>query len=192
MDASEYVLVDESNDFAFNLLREVSTKGEVDKSMVLSPISITYALGMLNNGATGETQAQINKVLGVSGQGTGGINEFCQKMIVNSPKLDNSTKVMLSNAILLNNNYQLKDEFRNKAITYYDATLEICDFKNMQTLNTINLWAKNHTEGLVDKALDDKDYNTEAVSYLLNATYFKGFWTTKFDKHSTTKMEFHT
>ena len=190
--ANEYVLVDESNDFAFNLFREISKKEDTDKSMVISSLSITYALGMLNNGATGETQAQINKVLGFSGQGADGINEFCHKMIVNSPKLDNSTKVMLSNAIFLNNKYQLKDDFRNKAITYYEATIESCNFEDMQTLNTINLWAKSHTEGLVNKALDEKDYNKKAVSYLLNATYFKGSWTTKFDKSATKDMEFKT
>ena len=192
LEAREYVLVDESNDFAFNLFREISKQGGTDKNLVISPLSITYALGMLNNGATGETQTQINKVLGFSGQGADGINEFCHKMIVNAPKLDSSTKVMLSNAIFLSNKYQLKDEFRNKAITYYDATLETCNFEDMQTLNTINLWAKNHTEGLVDKVLNERDYNKEAVSYLLNATYFKGSWATKFDKSATREMEFQT
>ena len=58
---SEQQLVTNGNDFAFNLFRQVSDE---KASIVLSPISITYALGMLNNGATGETLKQINKVLG--------------------------------------------------------------------------------------------------------------------------------
>ena len=107
---------------------------------------------------------------------------------------DKSINITFSNniSILGSNKYQLKDEFRNKAITYYDATLETCNFEDMQTLNTINLWAKNHTEGLVDKVLNERDYNKEAVSYLLNATYFKGSWATKFDKSATREMEFQT
>ena len=57
---SEQELVTANNDFAFNLFRVA----DAQNSTILSPISITYALGMLNNGAAGETQAQINKVLG--------------------------------------------------------------------------------------------------------------------------------
>ena len=69
---AEQELVTANNDFAFNLFRKAGprmTNGatgpsfpEPNKSTILSPISITYALGMLNNGAAGETQAQINKV----------------------------------------------------------------------------------------------------------------------------------
>ena len=56
--AQERELVQNNNDFALRLFG----KARDDKSMVLSPLSITYALGMLNNGATGETQQQINEV----------------------------------------------------------------------------------------------------------------------------------
>ena len=45
----ERVLVKKNNDFALNLFRQARD----NKSQVLSPLSITYALGMLNNGAAG-------------------------------------------------------------------------------------------------------------------------------------------
>ena len=53
---SEESLVHQNNDFSFRLLRTV--QGE--ESRILSPLSVTMVLGMLNNGATGETQQQIN------------------------------------------------------------------------------------------------------------------------------------
>ena len=55
----EQQLVSHNNEFAFNLFRKLAAE---EQSVIVSPISITYALGMLNNGAAGETQAQINKV----------------------------------------------------------------------------------------------------------------------------------
>ena len=58
---SELDMVNRSNEFAFNLFRMAQ---DGSNSQILSPISIIYALGMLNNGAAGETQAQINKVYG--------------------------------------------------------------------------------------------------------------------------------
>ena len=69
---AEQELVTSNNDFAFNLFRDLKP----EKSTILSPISITYALGMLNNGAAGETQAQINMVLGFGKTGADGINAF--------------------------------------------------------------------------------------------------------------------
>ena len=74
----ELGLVNHSNEFAFNLFR---TAQDGKKSQILSPISITYALGMLNNGACGETQEQINKVLGFGSVGADSINIFCYKML---------------------------------------------------------------------------------------------------------------
>ena len=71
---AELEMVNSSNEFAFNLFRTAQDEKE---SQILSPISITYALGMLNNGAAGETQAQINKVLGFGDTGADGINAFC-------------------------------------------------------------------------------------------------------------------
>ena len=58
---AEEELVNSNNEFAFNLFRIAGPRnpaardGSPEKSVILSPISITYALGMLNNGATGET-----------------------------------------------------------------------------------------------------------------------------------------
>ena len=75
---AEQEMVNSSNDFAFNLFRMAQDE---KVSQILSPLSITYALGMLNNGAAGETQEQINKVLGFGVIGASGINEFCYKML---------------------------------------------------------------------------------------------------------------
>jgi Serine protease inhibitor len=57
---TELQMVSSNNNFAFNLFRTA----QEDKSQILSPLSITYALSMLNNGATGETQQEINQTLG--------------------------------------------------------------------------------------------------------------------------------
>ena len=192
---AEQELVTANNDFAFNLFRKAGprmTNGasgpcftEPNKSTILSPISITYALGMLNNGAAGETQAQINKVLGFGETGADGINTFCQKMLTEAPKLDKLTKVMIANTIYMNQNYQLKPDFVTKAKDYYDAEPETRNFADGKTMDVINQWASDHTEKMIDKVLNEDEFDPSAVSYLLNAIYFKGAWAEKFDKTNT-------
>lgn len=192
---AEQELVTSNNDFAFNLFRKAGprmTNGaagpcftEPNKSTILSPISITYALGMLNNGAAGETQAQINKVLGFGETGADGINAFCKKMLTEAPKLDKLTKVMIANTIYMNQGYQLKPDFVTKAKDYYDAEPETRNFADGKTMDVINQWASDHTEKMIDKVLDNDEFDPTAVSYLLNAFYFKGAWAEKFDKANT-------
>ena len=185
---TEQELVKGSNDFAFNLFRKVTSQ----KSEIVSPISITYALGMLNNGAVGETQAEINKVLGFGDAGADGINDFCRKMLSEAPNLDKLTKVMIANTIYMNNDYELKPDFITKANTYYDAEPETRDFYDGKTRDIINKWGNDHTEGMIPEVLKEGEFDPSAVSYLLNAIYFKGAWAEKFDKGNTKNETFTT
>ena len=56
---AERKLVEQNSDFAFNLFRQTRDT----ENHVISPLSITYALGMLNNGADGITREEICQVL---------------------------------------------------------------------------------------------------------------------------------
>ena len=190
-------LVEASNDFAFNLFRALTLPGKsgaspagvaVSKSIVLSPLSITYALGMLNNGAAGQTQQQINNVLGYGDKGADAINTFCRKMLTESSTMDKLTKVSIANNIYMNTGYQLLPDFLSKAGQFYDAQPETRDFHDGKTRAVINRWASDHTEGMIKEVLTVDDFNANAVSYLLNAIYFKGIWQSKFNK-SETKTE---
>lgn len=184
---AEQEMVNQANEFAFNLFRSAQ---DPQQSQVLSPISITYALGMLNNGAYGRTQTQINQVLGFGESGADGINDFCYKLSKAAPDLDPTTKVMTANTIYVNKPYELKPEFVAKAKTFYGAEPETRDFYDGQTRDVINQWAADHTEQMVKEVLTVRQFNPDAVSYLLNATYFKGIWKKKFDKAMTADAPF--
>ena len=177
----ERALVKGSADFSFRLFKETRS----DINQVLSPLSITYALGMLNNGAAGVTREEICQTLGFGETGADGINAFCRKMLAEMPALDELTKVMLSNAIFLNQPRYFLPDFLDIAHTYYDAETQTRDFKDGETMDVINQWASEHTLGMIDQVLDVNTFDPEAASYLLNAVYFKGVWTLKFDKNET-------
>ena len=187
----EKQLVKQNNDFAFRLF---STARSIEpSSMILSPLSITYALGMLNNGAAGQTQQEISKVLGfgdVDAQ-----NEFCQKM-----KLELAgtawyapTRLNIANTIFVNKGmgWQVKDDFAQKASQYYMANPQNRDFRDGETRDVINQWASDHTEGMIKEVLSEPEFNPRAVSYLLNAIYFKGMWSNPFEAENTREESFN-
>ena len=186
---NEKKLVEQNNDFAFNLFRKIRD----GKSKVLSPLSITYALGMLNNGAGGQTQQEINTVLGfddVAAQ-----NEFCQKItngLLTAGYTDNTTKAILSNTIFVNKGrgYELQQDFTHTVNNYYYAYPQSRDFNDGETRGVINQWASDHTEGMVQEVLSEQEFDPNAVDYLLNATYFKGMWSRPFEIENTTDKPF--
>ena len=199
---AEQQMVGVSNEFAFRLFRAVTTPEESaaastgylreSKSVILSPISVTYALGMLNNGAAGETQQQINKVLGFGETGADSINNFCYKMLKGATNLDEKTKVMIANTIFMNSDlgFDLFPAFVSKAKAFYEAEPESRSFSDGKTRDVINQWASDHTEGMIKEVLSEPEFNPRAVSYLLNAIYFKGTWAKQFEKRQTESEEF--
>ena len=189
--AEEKELVQKNNEFALNLMREART----EDSQILSPLSITYALGMLNNGAAGKTQQEINKVLGFGETGADAINQFCRKMLTEAPKLDTETTAEIANTIFVNNHwdYELKEPFVEKAQQYYDAKPEARDFYDDATRNVINQWGSDHTHDMIKEVLSEEEFESgrDAVSYLLNALYFKGKWANPFKKENTREESFN-
>ena len=192
---AEQQLVTGNNDFAFNLFRLAGPRvpsepaeQDPEKGTILSPISITYALGMLNNGAAGETQQQINKVLGFNNADE--VNAFCKKMLTEALHLDKLTKVQIANNIYVNKDYTLNPVFVEKANDFYDAQPETRDFADGKTRDVINQWASDHTEKMIEEVLSEDEFNPGAVSYLLNAIYFKGTWEVQFKKEETKEEAF--
>ena len=185
----EEQLVEKNNDFAFRLLRRART----NESLILSPLSITYALGMLNNGADGQTRQEISQVLGfddVEAQ-----NRFCQKMtneLKKAGNMDSSTKALISNTIFVNKGqgWQLQKDFTQAVGNYYYVQPQERDFADGKTCGVINQWAKDHTEGVIREVISEQAFKPNAVSYLLNAIYFKGMWSNPFETDMTKEERF--
>ncbi len=186
--AQERQMVNHNNQFAFRLFKEARN----NESLILSPLSITYALGLINNGATGETRKQINETLGFGDYGAEAINKFCKKMLTESPLLDESTRIMIANTIYVNAGlgYSLQPTFTELSNNYYDAQPQARNFYDLSVVDEINQWGNDHTLGMIPQVLSRETFNPDAISYLLNAIYFKGEWTLPFDADETREEPF--
>lgn len=184
--AAQQAQVENSNEFAWKFFKEVS-KGE-QQDVFVSPLSVTYALGMLSNGAVGDTQKEILEGLEFRSGKVEDINSLCHQLMIESPKLDKSTQLSMANAVVVNKKIQLQPTFQNVVKKQYDALVASKDFSSPATLSFINQWASEHTQGMVPKILER--INPDGVSYLLNALYFKGIWYRQFDKKHTKKEAF--
>ena len=183
------VFANDNNQFTLNFLKTVNEVDQSGKSFIYSPLSITYVLGMVNDAAIGETEKELEQTLGFHEGGIKAVNEYCKKLIDGLPKVDDKVTLNIANAIFVNKDYTLKQQFQQDTQTYYDATAESLDFSSPQTLDHINGWCNKKTNGMIPTILDE--VKPEMVSYLLNAIYFKADWASKFDQKNTKEETFH-
>ncbi len=188
--AEQKEFANDNNQFTLNFLKTVNEVDQSGKSFIYSPLSITYVLGMVNDAATGKTEEELEQTLGFHKRGIQAVNEYCKKLIDGLPKVDKNVTLDIANAIFVNQNYTLKQQFQQDMQHYYDAKAETIDFSSPQTLEHINGWCNDKTKGMIPKILDE--VNPYTVSYLLNAIYFKADWTSKFDPKNTKEENFTT
>ena len=187
---AQRVFANDNNRFTLNFLKTVNEADQSGKSFIYSPLSITYVLGMVNDAATGETERELEQTLGFHEGGIKAVNDYCKKLIEGLPKVDEMVTLNIANAIFVNKDYTLKEQFQQDMQTYYDAKAETLDFSSPQTLNHINGWCNEKTNGMIPTILDEVD--PDMVSYLLNAIYFKADWASKFDQKNTKEETFTT
>ena len=179
-----------NNQFAFNFFNRINAI-DGTKSSFCSPISVSYLLGMLQSGATGETRQQIQRVLGMATEEPTAINGYFAKLMDEMQTLDPQVTLNIANSIFVNKDKATtKQAFAADMERYYQATIDNLDFSNPSSVNIINDWCNDKTKGMIPKIIDEIGKN--AVMYLLNAIYFKADWTEKFEEKYTRNETFRT
>ena len=124
---------------------------------IYSPLSIKYALVMLNEGADGNTKTQISSVVG----------DYIGKKYVNSENLS------LANALFIRDT--IKDSINNDYINIlkskYDAEISYDTFENVTNVNS---WVKNKTLNLLDNLIESIPDETNFI--LVNALAIDMEW----------------
>lgn len=181
-------VVASSNEFGFEFFRRAIALSENSVNMMVSPLSISMALGMTRNGAANATLDSMNKTLFVSGLSETEINEACKSIIETFTSLDPDVKMQIANSIWNRQGFEVNPDFLNTNKNYFDAEITSLDFSNPESVNTINSWVDDKTNHLIKKIVDQ--IPDEAVMYLINAIYFKGQWKYQFEPKDTKELDF--
>ncbi len=176
--------INKGNEFAVNLF-----KTQIDmQSKVISPLSVSYLMGMLANGADGDTQKEILAALGVGNVTLQTLNESYRALLNSTATADKQTTINIANYIAADKHFSLKSDFRNTVGKMYDAGVESLDFSSSKAVDKINQWCSKQTNGMIPKIVDQLSASDVAV--LMNAIYFEGTWETPFEKELTKEENF--
>ncbi len=146
------------------------------KNMVYSPLSIKYALNMLNDGSNGNTKTQIEKVIGNN----------------NLNKYNNIEGVLsLANSLYIRNTYSpyVLESYKSNLINKYNSEVISDEFKDASNINS---WIENKTLGQIKNLLtDEKVNNVNNEMILINALAIDMKWKKEFKVEETSGKTFY-
>ena len=177
------------NIFANNLMIQMNQQ-VTDKNMMISPMSLQYAFGMLSNGCDETALKEITDAMGMNNYSLDMLNSFYYNLTQTLVKEDKDFTLKLANAIWIQNDYEVGQNFIQNNKTIFNADVSNIDFlQTEEAKKTINEWANKATEGTIKDLSLQIDGTTRVV--LANACYLKGKWTLPFDKEETKKETFY-
>jgi serpin B len=176
-----------SNEFGIGLFTRIAAQD--DGNLMISPLSASINLTMLLNGCQENTYEEIKQMLGYpSDMSIEEINESYLSLVSQLIQADEKVKLHIANAMFYRNGFFVKEPFVQTLSEQFTAQVQGLDFSSESAINTINQWAADNTNDRINKVIDQ--IPDETVMFLMNALYFKGDWTKKFDKALTTDKDF--
>ncbi len=184
----EMALVSSDNRFGIKIFKQIAAS-QPDSNIFISPLSISMALGMTLNGALDETRQAMEQTLELQGLSQQQINEAYLSLIELLTQLDPAVIFRIANSIWYRLGTDFKQPFLDVNRQYFKARIEGLDFSNPSSVSVINQWVNDQTNGRIKKVIDY--IKPEDLMLLINAIYFKGDWTYKFEKDSTQPANFY-
>jgi len=180
--------VNANNQFALELYLEL--KDEKD-NIFFSPYSISTALAMTYEGARGQTAKEIQSVFHFPENDS--IRRPSVAAIYNQlNKKDAKYNISTANALWIQKDYQILNEYIGTIEKYYFGKAANVDFKGAteEARQTINNWVENKTNNKIKDLFPKGSLMPLTRLVLTNAIYFKGNWVKQFDKKETREEDF--
>ncbi len=171
-----------ASSFAAELFKDNYSKG---KTTLVSPLSVLTALALVQNGAQGNTLAQLEQALGGLDRDT--LNAY---MRAYCDFLTESDELKIANSVWTDSSAKAKRAFLQKAVDSYSAQIFSAPLSSKKTVSSINSWVKKNTDGMIPKIIEDAD--RDAVMMLINAVAFEAKWETPYTNDDIEKLEFNS
>ena len=178
-----------STRFAFKLYREI-LRDAGTANIFFSPASIMLCLYLLRDGATGETQAAIDRVLEIAGFEADALQSTVAALKSVLQAKGPALELEIANSVWCNQACTPRSEYVAKVKNDHDAEVIVLDFGNPEAVDQINGWGSAKTRGRIKSIVESVD--PRAVLLAINAVYFKDLWAEQFEPGRTREELFHT
>lgn len=188
---SENAVVSGTTAFGIALMRELAPDLKPDENLFLSPYSVSQAMLLAANGATGKMRSGLLQTLALDTTPLATVNDDSQALMgllappehTENGKSSPAYEWTVANAVW--SNVAPKQNYANTAARCYGA-----DALRFTGAGAVNLWASEKTRGAVSQMMDPMlPWRVELL--LTNAVCFKGFWESPFSGNDTFDEPFY-
>jgi len=173
--AAKKLVVNAIGNFRKNLFTEVRN---TNQNQIMSSYSLTSALGMLLNGASGDTAKQVLSSFGIEENKEIFIQNY--KLVANQLKSTENFKLNSANRVYYQHNWNINGNYTKSTKEHFLAGPEAVDFSIGEAPGIINKWVEDQTNSKI-KDLIPEDLDPSTVLVLVNAIHFKGDWDLEFN-----------
>ncbi|NNK49145.1 MAG: serpin family protein, partial [Gemmatimonadetes bacterium] len=186
---AEVGLIGAGEAFAFDFLEEIVRGEDSGANIFVSPLSASMALGMTLAGAEAGTFDAMRAALRLDGLPREEIGNSYRSLIDLLSGLDTTVRVEIGNSVWHRAGFTLEPDYVAEVERDFLARVEGLDFSDPAAADLINGWVRESTDGLID-AIVNPPIDPLTMAFLINAIYFEGQWTTRFDPALTRPGDF--
>lgn len=157
-------------------------------NFMVSPASVYLALAMTLNGADTTTRDAMLAALAAQGLSVADVNRAARSWITGLNRASGQTTVSITNSIWFDQDFVPFQPFLQANADYFNAAAQKLDFKDSKTLDVINGWVSEATNGRIEQIIDQ--IRPDSVMFLINAIYFLADWNIPFEKADTRPQPF--
>lgn len=168
-----------SNDFTFDFMKVLATKEKKDANMFASPFSLQTVLAMTAEGAAGDTKDEMLDALKLSGYSEEEVAGYFKMLIPALEGVDNTTVMEIANSFWSKKSIAIKPDYAARLQANYYAECNTLDFDSRVAASAVNSWCSKKTHGMINQVVDE--IPEDQMVALINAIYFKGEWSDKFN-----------
>ncbi|MCK5692836.1 MAG: serpin family protein [Bacteroidales bacterium] len=181
-------VIETNNEFGLELLKKVF-ETEDEANVMISPASVSIALGMAYNGAEMSTRDAFEEVLNYEGLTREELNEITKELIHVLVTNVSGNLLEIANSMWYDEGFPVEADFITLNSHYFDAEVKELEFASADAVKTINDWVSDKTHGKIEEIIDGID--PAVMMFLINAIYFNCVWEVEFDPDDTRQADFY-
>jgi serpin B len=186
-------LASDDTAFAIALYGPAAAVVGAGQNVIVSPYSVSAVMTMVDVGAAGETDTQMQAVLHLPGNAATVAPAYAA--LACEDETDGSSEgnqLSLANSVWCQEGTMFEPAFLSVLSTGYDAPMQQVDFigDTGGATTAINQWVSQETQAEIPTLLQPGDLDTTTRIVLVNAVYFKGAWESGFDPSKTSPLPF--
>lgn len=169
---SKELIFERINEITRDMLNNINRRNK-DKNVVISPISLVFALTLAFDATNGVTKEQIKDFLckDIPSQEVDVLISEIQK------RLSYNQNVRSANAVI--STAEIKSDFKDIVRNNLKAECFSKEEDKERLIEKVNTWVRRRTSGMIPKLLEEE---TNANAYLINALTFIADWDEEYEK----------